>query len=151
MIVGEERRDEIAKFLTDRCPFVTLGATPYSVLGNADAHGKLIAAVVYEDFTKRSIEAHIAADGKGWLTPDYLGAIFRYPFRQLKVHRIICKIPASNAPSIKLCESFGFTREGLIREALPGDEDLLIYGMLDRECPHLEVGLHGQEQRAAAG
>jgi len=116
--------------------------TPYTAIG-LEQDGMIIAGVLYDNFTRVNIDAHIAGEGRRWMTKRFLGEMFRYPFVQLGVARITCRIAASNADSLRLCQHMGFTWEGRIREALPDGEDLLILGMLRRECRWLGVGLNG--------
>lgn len=63
-------------------------------------------------------------------------ALFIYPFEQLKVDRITCRIRSGNTKAIRLAEELGFTLEGRLRQMLQG-KDQLIFGMLKHECRYL--------------
>lgn len=100
-----------------------------------EVDGELVAGVLYEDYTGANIVCHIAGDGN-WATREFLGVIFDYPFRQLKVKRITVPVCGSNAKSRRLVERMGFTLECALREATPLS-DLLIYRMFAGECRFL--------------
>jgi RimJ/RimL family protein N-acetyltransferase len=97
-------------------------------------NGVIQAGILYERFTGESIEIHIGANpNKRWLTKSFLHAWFHYPFVQLGVNRITANIASKNTTAIKMAEHLGFIKEGVIREAMDGD-DLIAYGMLKNEC-----------------
>ena len=100
--------------------------------------GEIRAAVFYTDFyPANSIDLHVAAvAGKKWLTSAFLTATFEYPFGQLGLRRVTGRIASSNKRARNFVERIGFTQEGIVREGWPtGDgDDLIIYGMLRREC-----------------
>lgn len=121
----------------------------YSAIG-LEQDGQVVAGVVYEQHSGPNILTHIASDGsRAWLTPAYLGAIFRYPFLQLACARITAIVRADNADSRRFVEHLGFSHEGLMREACEDGADLIIYGMLKRECRFLQGKHHAALLRAA--
>jgi hypothetical protein len=141
-VIGDSQ--ELGQWAIARVQHLTLGTTPYTAVGLRNAEGKILAAVIYENFIRGcSIDVHIAIAGR--MTPFFLGEIFRYPFMTLGVHRLTAKIAAGNVRSCRFVEHLGFTLEGRVREQLPGLEDLLVYGMLKSECRWLGVKLHGRE------
>jgi RimJ/RimL family protein N-acetyltransferase len=149
VIVGG-RDLEVAEWVADRCPHLELevhdGKPQFTAIG-WERRGELVAGVVYDGYTRINIDMHVAAEGVRWLTREFLGEAFRYPFVQLSVRRVTGKVPATNAAARRFDEHLGFTYEGTIRQALPGGEDLIVYGMLKSECRWLEVG-NGQRLRA---
>jgi len=97
-------------------------------------NGIIQAGIVFERFTGESIEMHIAANpSKRWMTKTFLHLWFHYPFIQLGVNRITANIASKNKSALNLAERLGFKKEGVIREAMGGD-DLIAYGMLKNEC-----------------
>lgn len=74
------------------------------------------------------------------ITKRFLYAIFYCPFVQFGVNHITCAIEASNLKSVNLCSRMGFRLEGSMRESAVNGEDVLIMGMLKRECPWLAIG-----------
>lgn len=71
------------------------------------------------------------------ITKRFLYAMFYNPFVHWKVRHISCAIEASNAKSLHLCQRLGFTKEGCMREAAVDGEDIIMMGMLKRECRYL--------------
>jgi RimJ/RimL family protein N-acetyltransferase len=97
--------------------------------------GKLIAGVVYENYTGKNITMHVAAvPGKRWLNKDFLYRSFAYPFLQLNCNRVTGLVKADNLEAQKFDEHLGFKREGLLRQACEDGTDLILYGMLKTEC-----------------
>ena len=147
MIVAGPARDlEMAEWLADRVKHFEVNASPFVALG-WQRREKLVAVTVYDNFTHINIDAHIALE-RGGLCAAYLGEIFRYPFVLLSVKRITAKVAASNIRSAKFVDGLGFKYEGTVRQALPGGEDLLIFGMLKSECRWLGVGIYGREHNS---
>lgn len=100
----------------------------------------ILAAVIYEDYTGRGISMHVAAeDGKRWLNRAFLRAAFNYPFNELKVDRVTGLVPDSNEAAKKFDEHLGFIREGRIRGGSEDGSDMIVYGMLRKECRFLEM------------
>lgn len=100
-------------------------------------NNKLIAGIVYTDFTGHNIHMSIASDDAGWLTRNVLKHAFGYPFNQLGVERITCTIARKNKRSRKLCKGVGFVEEGKVRRGYDGKQDMMIYGLLKQECRFL--------------
>lgn len=113
----------------------------YSAIGLEDVD--LVGGVVYEFCTGTNIFAHIASDGsRKWISPAFLGAIFWYPFEQLKCNRITVFVRVDNVDSQRFVEHLGFKREGQLRAACTDGSDLIIYGMLKSECRYIEGKYH---------
>lgn len=96
-----------------------------------ERHGELIAGVCYENWNGRSIMCHIVIDGR--LTPEYLFAIYHYPFEYLGVGKIIVPIVESNTESVRLVTKMGFAGEATLRGAHP-DGDIVLYSMERQNC-----------------
>jgi RimJ/RimL family protein N-acetyltransferase len=98
--------------------------------------GKLIAVVVYDTFSTSSCFVHLAADGRKWNTPEFAMTVMAYPFRQCGFHRINCIVSATNRLSLIFTRHFGWKQEGVLREGGPEGEDMILFGMLRRECKY---------------
>lgn len=96
-----------------------------------ERNGELVAGVCYENWNGRSIMCHIVVDGR--MTPEYLYAIFHYPFEYLGVDKIICPIVQTNSESIRLVKKMGFSCEATLRDAHP-DGDISLYSMVRQDC-----------------
>lgn len=101
---------------------------------------ELVAGVVYEDYTGKAVQAHIAGKpGRKWMTPRFLWAIFYYPFKQLGVDRIYCFVSSSNAESMRLAEHLGFKVHSVLEGAARDGNDMIIYSLHRDECRFLEL------------
>lgn len=138
---------EIARFVAERVGIEE--QTPwqnYSALALVD-ETRILAGVVYNQYSKANVFAHIAGlPGRHWLSPEFLFAMFDYPFRELGVRRITGLVQERNADSQRFVLHAGFSFEGRLAEALP-DDDLLVYGMLKRNCRWISDEFCGQLQR----
>lgn len=128
-------RERVMRFVADRT-----GEDRYEhcVAIGLEEDGNLIAGIVFQNHAGPNILMHVASDGsKRWMTPAYLCAAFRYPFEQLKVTRITGLVRADNHAAQKFDEHLGFKREGVMREAASDGTDMIVYGLLKRDCPYL--------------
>lgn len=139
--------ERVGQWVQARLPRLHLGQSPYTAIGLVGPTGHLLAGVVYDNYVRVSIDMHVAAvPGKRWMTRQFLGEVFRYPFLQLGVRRVNGKVAADNAAAINFDTRLGFQLEGRIRHALDDGVDLLIFGMLREECRWLKTGLkHGNK------
>ena len=96
--------------------------------------GEIVAGVIYEGWNKQSIVCHIAVTGS--LTPTFLAKIFDYPFRQIKVHKIIATVASKNYKSIRLVSNMGFKEEANIKDAHPLG-DIIVFTMIKEDCRFL--------------
>ena len=121
----------------------------YSTLGLL-RNGYLIAGVVYNNFEAKNVCAHIAAiEGRHWLNRQFLFAMFDYPFTQLGKNRITGLVARSNHTCRRFVRSLGFKLEG----KMPGyyeNDDMLIFGMLRKDCRWLQLAPHEQQLKEAA-
>ncbi|MCH7549867.1 MAG: GNAT family N-acetyltransferase [Candidatus Krumholzibacteriota bacterium] len=84
----------------------------------------------------RRAEVGFALEKASWgqgLVREVLPLVFTFAFDTLDLHRIEADIDPANTPSIRIVESFGFQREGYLRERYHvGDiiQDALMYGLL---------------------
>ena len=93
-----------------------------------------MAAVVYNHHTSHNIcMTYVGSPGTQWLTKGFLVAMWAYPFVQLKVNRVTGFIASKNTQSLSFAYRMGAKREGLMRQALP-DDDIVVVGMLEEEC-----------------
>lgn len=102
-------------------------------------NGQLRAVAIYDSFSGNDCLFSIASDGsRRWLTREFCIHVMAYPFIQCRLTRISCLVSRNNQPSLRLTQRFGcWELEGVLREAGLGGEDLLLYGMLRRDCHYL--------------
>lgn len=100
--------------------------------------GEIVGVAVFDTFSPNGCCMGLASDGsRRWMTRDFAVAVMAYPFVQCGFNRITCIISALNEPSLRYTRHFGWTQEGVFREAGPLGEDMILFGMLRRECPFL--------------
>ena len=91
--------------------------------------------IVFDSFTTTGCWVSVVSDGgRKWITRELIIKVFCYVFIQLDYPRLNSFVSVNNADAIRFNEHFGFKREGLMREAGEQGEDLIVYGMLRREC-----------------
>jgi hypothetical protein len=103
------------------------------------SNGAIRAATIYDGFSGNDCLIHIATDGEpNWFTREYAVRTMAYPFIQCDQARISCLIERSNRPAVQFTVRFGgWVHEGTLREASLLGDDLLLFGMLKRDCPWL--------------
>ena len=78
--------------------------------------------------------------GKGYTT-EALGALLKFGFEELNLHRIEAGCAVENIASVRVLEKAGFTREGRKRKILPirGEwHDNYFYAILDTDYTHIQ-------------
>ena len=104
----------------------------FAAIGATDENDKIVAGVVYDHYTKRCVTATIAVEKKN-LPRRLIRAIFKYPFEQLGVDKIIVYVNEANAASVCLASRLGFLLEGRIEGVYP-DGDMLIMSVNKTNC-----------------
>ena len=108
-----------------------------TAIGSLNKKGDIIAGAVYNHYTGKSISSTFAvADRKG-LTKRFIKDIFKYPFEQLGVDRIINYVAESNIESRKITEKFGFVHDVTIQGVYP-DGNMMVYTMSRENCKWLD-------------
>jgi RimJ/RimL family protein N-acetyltransferase len=96
--------------------------------------GELIAGVLFDNYTGRSVQMHVAAiPGRRWMTKEYLRVCFDYPFRQLGVCKIIGIVDSTNEDALRFDRHLGFVEEAIIKDA-GKHGDLHILSMTRQQC-----------------
>jgi RimJ/RimL family protein N-acetyltransferase len=138
-IIGNQRERGVT-WAKDRFPHIQEGEdwSKASAL-ILERAGNITAVVLYNNFWPgNSVEASIALERGSRLNRAFLRAMFQAPFLEWGLRRVTLKIASDNAKSIRFAEHLGFKREGLIREGVAKDTDLILMGMLRNECRFLD-------------
>ncbi len=106
-------------------------------------NGKIIAVILYYNYTGDDVEMAIASRSPKWITRKILRIGFRYPFCQLGCSRVTGRVEADDHKVLEIDKRLGFVVEGTVRKALKG-KDIIILGMLKDECRWI----HGKEKYA---
>jgi hypothetical protein len=97
--------------------------------------GKLVAGIIYEQWTGKSITCHAAFPGR--LTPGFLREIFNYPFVTCGVEKMIAPVSSTNSKIMKLLHNMGFAEEARITNAA-ADGDMVFYTLARQDCRFLK-------------
>lgn len=108
--------------------------TTSTAIGLQKETGEIIAGVMYENWNKRSVVAHMAITGR--ITKAYLGAIFRYAYEKCGVNKVILPVSSGNDKSNKFVKHLGFTEEARVKDADPAG-DIIIYTLAKSDCRFL--------------
>jgi RimJ/RimL family protein N-acetyltransferase len=133
-------REKVGEWVKERIKCVDTWGNEYKAIG-WERNGQLVCGVVYNHYSGNDIAMHVAGRGV-WAKPEALKVFFAYPFEQLQCQRVTAYVASKNAKCLTLVDRLGFFPEGRLREGLP-DDDLLIFGMLRRECRWLR-GYYGK-------
>jgi RimJ/RimL family protein N-acetyltransferase len=133
-------KELIAAFVNTRQGLdpLTPWVEPYSTLGLM-REGRLVAGVVYNFLDGANVCMHIGAEEGGhWATPEFLLAVFDYPFNQLGRRRVTAMTKKRAKKTRAFVENLGFTYEGKCAHYF-SDDDLIVYGMLRANCRFLDM------------
>ncbi len=137
-------RAVLGEWARSRIPYVRSWGEWYQAIGHI-IDGKICAAVIFNNYDECNISMHVAAEpGTAWATRGFLETVFAYPFGQLALRRVTGYVLSGMEAEQKFDEALGFRREGLMRDAAPHD-DVVIMGMLAGECKY-----YGKIQQPAA-
>lgn len=109
-----------------------------TAIGSLNNQGDIIAGVVYNHYTGESISSTFAVADKKGLSKRFVKEIFKYPFEQLGVNKIINYVAESNIESQKITEKFGFCHETTIEGVYP-DGAMRVYSLLKEDCKWLDA------------
>jgi RimJ/RimL family protein N-acetyltransferase len=133
LIYGQDER--VMRFVCERTGSPGwIGATTIGY----EKDGELIAGVVFESYSHPNIHIHVAAvPGTRWVTKEFMFAVFKYPFLQLKCARVTGVVEANNTHALAFDKHLGFVEEGRLRCGAKDGGDLIVLGMLPNECKFL--------------
>lgn len=100
--------------------------------------GKLLGGVIYEAYTRASIQAHVAGFAPFWLDRTFLWMMFDYPFNQLKVGAVFCQIKETNASALEFNLKLGFKEVTRIDDVFP-DGALVLTKLTRDNCRWLNL------------
>lgn len=93
----------------------------------------LVAGVVYNGYNGVNINMHVAANGRHWMTRQYLWTCFDYPFNQAGVQRITGLVGEGNIAAQRFDEHLGFELETTLERSHPTGKTL-VYRMFREQC-----------------
>lgn len=127
--------EEVCRWVSERT-----GGSYYAGSGQGiglEKHGRLVAGVLFDGFNGRSVRMHVASDESGqWMTREYLAVCWDYPFRQLKVNKVIGPVDSGNHDALRFDRALGFVHEATLKDA-GRTGDLLLLTMTREQCRFL--------------
>lgn len=109
---------------------------------------QLLGGVIYTEYTGRAVQMHMAGFRPGWPTPQFMWAIYDFPFGQLKVDQVIGTVPSTNKRALTIDYKMGFKHVATIPGVVPGG-DMEVLAMRADECKYLKLGWRYQTLEAA--
>lgn len=100
--------------------------------------GRLLGGVIFNNYTKASINLHMAGFDNHWATRDFIWCVFHYAFVQLQCKKVFGQVPASNSRAIQINARLGFHIEHIVKDVFP-DGDLVVLAMYKDECVWLDL------------
>ena len=102
--------------------------------------GKIIGGTLFTHYDVHNIWMHLALDDPKTMRRSFAKQVFEYCFITCKCVRITAMTTLDNKRCIKLIESAGFKKEGIIRKVVKKGMQYLdgaVYGLLRKECRYL--------------
>lgn len=97
--------------------------------------GELRAVVVIDNFETRDCHVSVVSTpGAPWRSDEFARAVSAFIFITAGLPRCTCMIPASHRAARALAVRLGAELEGTKRQAAPDGGDLLMYGLLRKDC-----------------
>ena len=121
-----------------------------TALGMVGADGAPLAAAVYHDYQPHweSVMISFAAASPRWATRNTVGIFLRYPFADLKVHKLRAAVPHTNFRSLKLTGGVGFTKEGTLKDEFGRGQHAVLFRMFEQDFSRLYDGEKGRRLAA---
>lgn len=129
-VYGDDER--LLPWAEERIPFGSFRDDAHAIGYEKD--GRLVAVVVFDTFSTTGCFVHLASEGRKWMSRDFAAVAMAYPFIQCGFPRVTCIVSTNNAMSVRFTRLCGWVQEGVMRGAGNEGEDILIFGMLRREC-----------------
>lgn len=146
-----EPQDALIAWAASRMGYPNFQFRPDARAIGREKDGEICAVIVFDTWSDGDCLIHVVSDGsKRWFSREFVIRAMAFPFLQVGNRAITALVLASNAPSIAMCEHFGFQREGLLRRRGPNGEDMILFGLLREECRWLRPRGQAIVQAAAA-
>lgn len=143
--IGFEREDEAELWARKR---LQLHNPPnfFRAMSAVDENDDFVCVIIFTNFSQINIDTNIVIESEKMRPKETIkmfNEAFGFLFDKLKVHRTTGLTSESNHKARRVIEHFGYKLEGVMRNALPGDEDLFVYGFLAEEFHNHKWYRHG--------
>lgn len=108
----------VSEWVQRNIPHMVTGFGPASAIGVVDETGQPMAGVVFHDYQPAygTIQLSAAAVSPRWASRRLVASILRYPFGDLKVHKVWTATQHKNERALKFNRGVGFTQEGTLKD-----------------------------------
>jgi hypothetical protein len=141
-IYAIEHEPDMIDFMRDRIDLDLTGQPLdgpnwFCVTVREQTGGNVVAALACEFKTWFDVSFSAAIDDPDAITRRLLRGIFQALFS--KARRVTALVEPSNHAAQSIVVRLGFVYEGFVRRGLDGEQDALLYGMLQEDCRYLGV------------
>jgi RimJ/RimL family protein N-acetyltransferase len=145
-VYGEDER--LIAWAEQNMPGIAIGEHPVAI--GHERNGRIAGVCLYTHHTGYSCMFHAVSDGsRRWVTREFMFRAMAYPFLQCRYRKMHCFVASTNYDSLRFTVKFGWTLEGVSREGGPDGEDMLMFGLLARDCrltaAHRLTGISSRE------
>ncbi len=146
----------VAKWVADRIPGLEHGFGPCAALGLVDDAGKAVAGFVFHDLQTwpggSTMQLSLASDSPRWLLQRKTIAktVLHYPFYTQGIWKLWTAIPHTSERTLKLGQSFGFTREAMLVDQFGRKKHAMISRMFKRDYDRIYGVSDGKKYSSSA-
>lgn len=146
----------VAAWVAQRIPGLERGFGPCAAIGIADAGGNAVAGFVFHDLQTwpdgATMQLSLASDSPRWLfnRRSLSRAILYYPFYTQGVWKLWTAIPHTSERTLKLGQTFGFTREAMLVDQFGRKKHAMISRMFRKDYDRIYGVRNGQIDTNAA-
>ena len=133
--IGFEREEKAESWAREK---LGLERAPgfFRAMSAIDNAGDFVCVAVLTNFSAQNVDVNIVMESSKMRpvgTVEMYNGVFGFLFDGLMVSRVTGLSKASNKKAHKAIEKFGFKLEGVMRKAMPNNEDMMVYGFLPEE------------------
>ena len=99
-----------------------------------DETGRPLAGAIYDYYNGQIIQSHVWVDPEHRPSKEWYFAACDYPFRQLKVKKVIAQIRSDNEEALSHAEHIGYQIEARISDYFEDGVDMLVLTMTEEQC-----------------
>jgi RimJ/RimL family protein N-acetyltransferase len=135
----------VSTWVARQIPHMASDFGPSSAIGVTDESGQPMAGVVFHDYQPAygTIQLSAAATSPRWATRRLVGAILRYPFVELGVHKVWTATQHQNERALKFNRGVGFIQEAMLYDHFGKGIHAIICRMLGKDYRRRYGGVNG--------
>jgi len=108
--------------------------TPYGKVALGEVvNGDVKWAVIYDHYNVASIQMHIAINDVKFVSRQAIAAVFKYPFIQLGVKKVLGMVNSENVAALNFDMRLGFKLEAIVKDVYETG-DMYLLSMTREQC-----------------